>query len=227
MHRPTYSGMCFIVILDKSPTCIKLALQAYQALEFEHESVVMRLYKFYNVNANSVRTILIADCETDSSVGSGADRTDKSATGSVTGETQEQGVLTADKDNSGVTAADTDSDMSLSGSATSVGSAASSSAADSIPRGSGGDKLLIYTTGVSTYTPHCIGVKRIEALEPRYRLRTTHGGRAGLMPGVAQPPAPGAVPPHEADRDSFDTPDHLIEMHGHIIGMALSPDHRY
>ena len=26
---------------------------------------------------------------------------------------------------------------------------------------------------------------------------------------------------------NFDSVDHLIEMHGHIIGMRLSPDHRY
>lgn len=26
---------------------------------------------------------------------------------------------------------------------------------------------------------------------------------------------------------NFDTLDHLIELHGHIVGMKLSPDHRY
>jgi len=27
--------------------------------------------------------------------------------------------------------------------------------------------------------------------------------------------------------DRFDSIDHLIDLHGHIIGMGLSPDHRY
>ena len=27
--------------------------------------------------------------------------------------------------------------------------------------------------------------------------------------------------------DRFDAIDHIIDLHGHIIGMSLSPDHRY
>ena len=27
--------------------------------------------------------------------------------------------------------------------------------------------------------------------------------------------------------DRFDKVDHIIDLHGHIIGMGLSPDHRY
>lgn len=26
--------------------------------------------------------------------------------------------------------------------------------------------------------------------------------------------------------EKFDSPDHLIDLHGHILGMRLSPDHR-
>ncbi len=36
--------------------------QASQALESEHENVVMKLYKFRNINASSIRTIMIAQC---------------------------------------------------------------------------------------------------------------------------------------------------------------------
>lgn len=32
---------------------------------------------------------------------------------------------------------------------------------------------------------------------------------------------------YEAVQDRFDKVDHLIDLHGHIIGMGLSPDHRY
>lgn len=31
----------------------------------------------------------------------------------------------------------------------------------------------------------------------------------------------------DAVADKFDKIDHLIDLHGHIIGMGLSPDHRY
>ena len=39
-----------------------LFLQAYQDTESEHESVVMRLYKLKNINASSVRTVMVASC---------------------------------------------------------------------------------------------------------------------------------------------------------------------
>lgn len=31
----------------------------------------------------------------------------------------------------------------------------------------------------------------------------------------------------ESVADKFDKVDHLIDLHGHIIGMGLSPDHRF
>lgn len=31
---------------------------------------------------------------------------------------------------------------------------------------------------------------------------------------------------YQAVADRFDTVDHVIDLHGHIIGMGLSPDHR-
>ena len=42
-----------------------------------------------------------------------------------------------------------------------------------------------------------------------------------------------ASPPSDPDwldfdkvADKFDKVDHLIDLHGHIVGMGLSPDHR-
>lgn len=32
---------------------------------------------------------------------------------------------------------------------------------------------------------------------------------------------------YETVADQFDKVDHLIDLHGHIIGMGLSPDHRF
>ena len=76
------------------------------------------------------------------------------------------------------------------------------------------DKYLIFTMGEKTYTPHQIGIKRIKAVEKM----TQHGVQ--VLPDVEENL-------HGMDREDFDTVDHTIDLHGHIIGMCLSPDHRY
>ena len=76
------------------------------------------------------------------------------------------------------------------------------------------EKYLIFTTGMKTYTPHQIGIKKIGILEDKFRKE----GGDDLMPNVENNV-------HNPDQDP-DTIDHLIELHGHIIGMCLSPDHR-
>ncbi|XP_062410636.1 F-box/WD repeat-containing protein 5 [Sardina pilchardus] len=66
---------------------------------------------------------------------------------------------------------------------------------------------LLFTTGSLTYSPHQIGIKRI-------------------MPD--QMTTCGPVLGEERSTDEFfDSLDHVIDIHGHIIGMGLSPDHRY
>lgn len=82
------------------------------------------------------------------------------------------------------------------------------------------DKYLIFTTGSKTYTPHQIGIKKVQSLEAmRYENVEETGEGVRLMPNVedSQPGSPL----------KFDEVDHLIELDGHIIGMCLSPDHRY
>lgn len=44
--------------------------------------------------------------------------------------------------------------------------------------------------------------------------------------GFPPPPDPDWLD-YAAVADRFDTIDHVIDLHGHIIGMGLSPDHRY
>ena len=63
-------------------------LQAYQALESEWESVVMRLFKFQNINASSIRTILVAECldSGQSTVGTGKKDGEESQEVSLQGE---------------------------------------------------------------------------------------------------------------------------------------------
>uniref|UniRef100_A0A4W6CW03 F-box and WD repeat domain containing 5 n=1 Tax=Lates calcarifer TaxID=8187 RepID=A0A4W6CW03_LATCA len=74
--------------------------------------------------------------------------------------------------------------------------------------GEGEDKTyLLFTTGSLTYSPHQIGIKRIKPDQ-----MTTCGPVLGE---------------ERSSDEFFDSLDHVIDIHGHIIGMGLSPDHRY
>lgn len=88
------------------------------------------------------------------------------------------------------------------------------------------DKYLIYTTGSQTYTPHQIGIKKITSSEARDLIYTLqHDDHSHVLPPTGGPVE--AVNIEQVDREEdFDSADHLIELHGHIIGMSLSPDHR-
>ncbi|XP_064165303.1 F-box/WD repeat-containing protein 5 [Anguilla rostrata] len=76
------------------------------------------------------------------------------------------------------------------------------------PSGEAEEKTyLLFTTGSLTYSPHQIGIKRI-----RPDQMTTCGPVLGE---------------ERSSDEFFDSLDHVIDIHGHIIGMGLSPDHRY
>ncbi|KAJ3655731.1 hypothetical protein Zmor_014850 [Zophobas morio] len=97
------------------------------------------------------------------------------------------------------------------------------------------DKYLIFTTGYKTYTPHQIGFKRIKpftfpkrldpgpSLKERLILRER---KKELLRQSSPPPDPNWLD-FESVADRFDKIDHVIDLHGHIVGMGLSPDHRY
>ncbi|XP_061118865.1 F-box/WD repeat-containing protein 5 [Conger conger] len=76
------------------------------------------------------------------------------------------------------------------------------------PSGEAEDKTyLLFTTGSLTYAPHQIGIKRIWPDQ-----MSTCGPVLGK---------------ERSSEEFFDSLDHVIDIHGHIIGMGLSPDHRY
>ncbi|PNF38975.1 hypothetical protein B7P43_G06605 [Cryptotermes secundus] len=95
------------------------------------------------------------------------------------------------------------------------------------------EKYLIFTTGSKTYTPHQIGFKRIKPVSfprkldpgPSLRERLAEREREKQNSGLPRPEPNWLV--YEEVADKFDKVDHLIDLHGHIIGMGLSPDHRY
>nr|XP_029714142.1 F-box/WD repeat-containing protein 5-like isoform X1 [Aedes albopictus] len=113
-------------------------------------------------------------------------------------------------------------------------------------------KYLIFSTGSKTYTPHQIGFKRISSvnfprrvdpgpsLKERIALRDRQRELEVIMREMSQeeirlqyilqnetPPMEANWANYEAVADRFDKVDKLIDLHGHIIGMGLSPDHRY
>ncbi|KAL1491654.1 hypothetical protein ABEB36_012218 [Hypothenemus hampei] len=97
------------------------------------------------------------------------------------------------------------------------------------------DKYLIFTTGNKTYTPHQIGFKRIKPfvfpkkMDPGPTLKERlilQEQRKEQMRSASPSKDPDWLD-FEKVADKFDKIDHLIDLHGHIVGMGLSPDHRY
>ncbi|XP_061396334.1 F-box/WD repeat-containing protein 5 [Musca vetustissima] len=91
-------------------------------------------------------------------------------------------------------------------------------------------KYLIFSTGSKTYTPHQIGIKRIRHVTFPKKLDLG----PSLKERVAAKKEKNQVREPDPDwnnydsvADRFDKVDKVIDLHGHIIGMALSPDHRY
>lgn len=81
------------------------------------------------------------------------------------------------------------------------------------------DRYLIFTAGQDTCIPHQIRIKRLSSLEAAARS-TPDGDVERLLPDVMSNL-------HSMERAEYDSVDYVINLHGHIIGMALSPDHRY
>jgi hypothetical protein len=57
------------------------------------------------------------------------------------------------------------------------------------------------------------------------RIAVREQARARFLNGARAHPEPDWLN-YEAVADRFDSVDHIIDLHGHIIGMCLSPDHR-
>ncbi|XP_055375273.1 F-box/WD repeat-containing protein 5-like [Condylostylus longicornis] len=98
-------------------------------------------------------------------------------------------------------------------------------------------KYLIFFTGSKTYLPHEIGFKRIQnihfptKLDPGPSLRERYVAKQREKEERAREQNDPREEPNWRDYDSvadrFDKIDKIIDLHGHIIGMALSPDHRF
>ncbi|XP_054711080.1 F-box/WD repeat-containing protein 5-like [Uloborus diversus] len=92
------------------------------------------------------------------------------------------------------------------------------------------EKFLIFTTGSLTYTPHQIGIKRIKPFKFAERVTETPNLAQRIAERQERNQAPSVSPNWHDEQNVmhyFDKIDHIIDLHGHIIGMGLSPDHRY
>lgn len=74
-------------------------------------------------------------------------------------------------------------------------------------------KYLIFTTSTKTVVPHQVGFKMIrnESVDLPERLKCSPSSSEDIA----------------VSDDYFDTVDEIIDLHGQIFGMSLSPDHRY
>ncbi|XP_050965251.1 F-box/WD repeat-containing protein 5 [Labeo rohita] len=226
--------------------------KAFQDIESENVNVVKRLFKIQNINASTIRTVMVAHCrrhdspdllldyEAQSQAQAQAQRTqqhqplffDLGNTDSEEEEDEdeedEENVERGEKKVSAHLPSFNPSgiqhvihgrqsiavrDRELETKVARLMGSRRTKAPDpnlvspSAPEEGEDKTYLLFTTGSLTYSPHQIGIKRI-------------------MPD--QMTTCGPVLGEERSTDEFfDSLDHVIDIHGHIIGMGLSPDHRY
>uniref|UniRef100_A0A1A7XU51 F-box and WD-40 domain protein 5 n=1 Tax=Iconisemion striatum TaxID=60296 RepID=A0A1A7XU51_9TELE len=220
--------------------------KAFQDIESENVNVVKRLFKIQNFNASTIRTVMVAHCRRHDNPDLLLDYEAQSQARREKGEQQHQ-PLFFDLGTSGSEEEDDDEgeekchretnsqtlssthppQPTISGleqvlhSRKNVGARelqiethvaqmmgrAYTKAPDSESEQGEDKTYLLFTTGSLTYSPHQIGIKRIKPDQ-----MTTSGPVLGE---------------ERSSDEFFDSLDHVIDIHGHIIGMGLSPDHRY
>ncbi|XP_030062786.1 F-box/WD repeat-containing protein 5 isoform X3 [Microcaecilia unicolor] len=219
---------------------------AFQGVESENVNVVKRLFKIQNLNASTIRTVMVADCSRHDSpdllldykeqvpavtstcqtcdVGSDGEDEEGKAPRRLKFERlmQEEGEQQVDEDSSpssglkqllddimGGRVGPNLTESELETKVAALFAAYRTKPPEGNLKSTEDDnkkKYLIFTTGCLTYSPHQIGIKRILS----HQMTTA-----------------GPVLGEERRSDEFfDSLDHVIDVHGHIIGMALSPDHR-
>lgn len=195
---------------------------AFQDVESENVNVVKRLFKIQNLNASTIRTVMVADCgrfdspdlllDTSAPPGRvfdlGSDGIDEDE-----GEGAGQAPLRTEKGLrrllDGLLDTRAPPPLAERTLETKVAELLAQGRTKPPERSaaSAQNKLLIFTTGCLTYSPHQIGIKQILPHQ-----MTTAGPVLGEGRGSDA---------------FFDALDHVIDVHGHIIGMGLSPDNRY
>uniref|UniRef100_A0A671YPV3 F-box and WD repeat domain containing 5 n=1 Tax=Sparus aurata TaxID=8175 RepID=A0A671YPV3_SPAAU len=197
--------------------------KAFQDVESENVNVVKRLFKIQNINASTIRTVMVAHCRRHDTPDLLLDYEAQSQARRQKGQQQQNHQpLLFDLGTSGSEEEEEEEEhrkkvgpreLAIETHVAKVMGRAHTKAPDSsliepTEPGEGEDKTyLLFTTGSLTYSPHQIGIKRIKPDQ-----MTTSGPVLGE---------------ERSSDEFFDSLDHVIDIHGHIIGMGLSPDHRY
>ncbi|KAM6985556.1 F-box/WD repeat-containing protein 5 [Aplochiton taeniatus] len=221
--------------------------KAFQDIESENVNVVKRLFKIQNINASTIRTVMVAHCRRHDTpdllldyeaqskarkqnsqhqpllfdVGT-TDSDEEEEDEERQRETKLQGLSSVRLSQPSASGLEhviqgrqsvATAELELEAKVARLMRKACTKAHDpslispSAP-GEGEDMTyLLFTTGSLTYSPHQIGIKRIMPDQ-----MTTSGPVLGE---------------ERSTEEFFDSLDHVIDIHGHIIGMGLSPDHRY
>lgn len=229
-YTETYLLSGHLHFLSNSVTCSVLWLnKASQETESEKKPVVKQLFKFYNKNSSSLRSIMVANSllqpdEDNSNVKNDIDNEKFNNTSKVP-ESSSSDVFKSVEDCdemcpcSSEDNLDSDNEMEDNCSNTCIETILDNR-----------EKLLIFTMGSLTYIPHQIGIKKIKPFKFVERIATT----PSLAQRIAEHQERLQFPEPSPDWNDEETVDHLfdqadvvIDIHGHIIGMGLSPDHRY
>lgn len=231
-------------------------------MESENVNVVKRLFKIQNLNASTIRTVMVADCgrfdSPDLLLDAGSPGASPSRVFDLGGDGEDEAAGAAPapahpKERlrrflDGLLDARAQPQLAECALETKVAELLAQGRTKPPERGTAGagNKLLIFTTGCLTYSPHQIGNYGQGRSSGRFLpvLGACPSGGAGGGRGAAGPPSPGhptgikQILPHQMTtagpvlgegRGSdafFDALDHVIDVHGHIIGMGLSPDNR-
>uniref|UniRef100_A0A3Q1J6U8 F-box domain-containing protein n=1 Tax=Anabas testudineus TaxID=64144 RepID=A0A3Q1J6U8_ANATE len=192
--------------------------KAFQDIESENVNVVKRLFKIQNINASTIRTVMVAHCRRHDNPDLLLDYEAQSLAQRQKGQRHHQPLLfdlgTSGSEEEEESRKNVDSrELEIETQVAQMMGRAHTKAPDCSliePSESkeGEDKTyLLFTTGSLTYSPHQIGIKLIKPDQ-----MTTSGPVLGE---------------ERSSDEFFDSLDHVIDIHGHIIGMGLSPDHRY
>ncbi|XP_014256657.1 F-box/WD repeat-containing protein 5 isoform X2 [Cimex lectularius] len=185
--------------------------KASQETESEQTPILNNLFRFYNTNASSIHLITMADCKEGCKLvplpklnpNPNLHIEDLNNTVIKPLPSEERRINDEEESDS-----DTDEDEELLDQP---------------------EKLLIFITGSKTYIPHQIGFKKI----PRVNFPKVLKRGLSVKERLAKQKERSATSPgpnwqdYNKVSDKFDRIDHVMDLHGHIIGMCLSPDHRY
>ncbi|KAM6431527.1 F-box/WD repeat-containing protein 5 isoform 2-T2 [Liasis olivaceus] len=224
LHRIGYLTSCSVLWLNN----------AFQGVESENVNVVKRLFKIQNLNASTIRTVMVVDCSrydsADGPLSTGEQMGEdpaapckESNSEETEEETPEPSGFPVAKGEAGaengldrflsdiiaghVRPIMTEMEMETKVAQLLAQNRTKPPEPNLLSLQGGNKKYLIFTTGCLTYSPHQIGIKQVLP----HQMTTA-----------------GPVLGEERNSDKFfDSLDHVIDIHGHIIGMGLSPDHRY